>query len=107
VSNLHSIKAESELFDQFWKENGCVASMMMSEYNRRIVLVPGKRDGQGGYKDAIVLEAYGLMKASLVNGYLGSGACLPTEDAVKAFKRRFPEQSFMEKIKTGYKELFH
>ncbi len=79
--------------------------MMMSEFNRCITLVPGKRS-KNGYKDAIVLSKWGLQKTSFVHGQLGSGACLTSEEAVKAFKRKFPEQSFMKEIEDGYNNLF-
>ena len=102
----NEIEEMSEQFDRFWGKNGSTASVIMAEYNRCIVLVPGKEDGRGGWKDGIVISKWGLQKTSFVNGQLGSGATITSEEAVKAFKKKFPKKSFIKEVEEGYNNLF-
>lgn len=101
-------------FNQWWKENGNVANQLMSELGKYIVLVPGKVDktyrkiapSRHEVKDAIVLSKWGMSKTSLVNDQLGSGQPITTAEAIKAFTKAFPDESFMDRIRSGYNWLF-
>jgi hypothetical protein len=100
-------------FNQWWREHGSVATQLMSETGKYIVLVPGKVDetyrkiapGRREMKDAIVLCKWGMSKTSLVNDQLGSSQLIPTTEAIKAFIRAFPNESFMDRIQSGFKWL--
>ncbi len=102
-------------FAKFWQEKQAVASSVMSELGRLILLVPGKVDktyrklapGSHVVQDAIILDKGGLLKATLINGRLMSGTCLTTAQAIEAFNKAFPDQSFMEAVEEGYRELFN
>lgn len=101
-------------FNQWWKEHGNVATSLMGELGKYIVLVPGKVDktyrkiapGRREVKDAIVLSKWGMSKTSLVNDQLGSGQPITTAEAIKAFTKAFPKESFMDRIREGYNWLF-
>lgn len=103
-----------EEFTQFWKEKGDTASAIMSGTGKYIILVPGKTDRT--YRNispavrmvqgAVVLSKWGLSRTSLINDQLGSGQPLTPAQAIKAFNKTFPGQSFMERVRKGYEWLF-
>ena len=102
------ISDEQQEFESFWNEKGETAMLMMSEFERVIILVDGKpRKGATSVTDSvIVLSKWGLQRATLANDQLLSGAIISPEEAIRVYRKSKPNDSFMEKVRSGYSALF-
>jgi hypothetical protein len=103
------ISVVEQEFIAWWQMNGHWVSLVLSEYKKVIVLVPGRRSpcdtrlnrGKKVTRDNITLSAHGLSKANLSGNQFATGAPMSSREAIEAFYNAFPDGSFMDSVKDG------
>jgi len=103
----NSIFESVEEFERLWKREGELAEVMMKEHKTFILLVPGKsRLNTKVLHGAIILSRWGLQMTSIRDGQPLLSTSIRPIQAVIAFTKEFPNESFVDAVKKGYNDLF-